>query len=298
MKEKVTPKSSRAGLIIVVLSVVGLLISSYLALDHYDDTEHSFCDFGSHVSCTKVKNSVWAELFNVPVAIFGVGWFLILTMLSVFAEGMNMKGKVNFHANAIFFWALFGTVFVFYLVFAEIVLQTICPMCTVIHVITLVVLYLSWKQYEAQPRKPALVDIIRAMRGWIVGIAVMNLIIIINFNLPSAPTQLGPAPPPVDSAFGRCVADDGWRIWGLSGCGYCERQKALLGSAMDHIEFVDCAVRGKECGTKELKGYPTWIQEADGVEVARWTGYASLKNIEAFSGCSPQFDEDDNIGEQ
>eukprot|EP01094_Clydonella_sp_ATCC50884_P001477 TRINITY_DN1109_c2_g1_i1.p1 TRINITY_DN1109_c2_g1~~TRINITY_DN1109_c2_g1_i1.p1 ORF type:complete len:294 (-),score=84.76 TRINITY_DN1109_c2_g1_i1:208-1089(-) len=282
-----SPRPAASGFVVVLLALAGLAISCYLAFDHYDDTEHSFCDFGSHISCTKVKNSVWAELFNVPVAVFGVGWFVVLMLFSVCAVVFPTNGKsINYYANAIFFWSLFGTVFVFYLVFAEIVLSTICPMCTVIHVITLIVLFLSWKQYDAQPRRPTIMEMFIALQKWVIGIALLNLLIIVYFNMPSAPTQLGPSgDAPLPPEFGQCIAREHWKIYGVTGCSYCEAQKKLLGDAvLVHAEFVDCAI--VDCSPKGLRGYPTWIQEKDGEELARWTGYASLQNIEAFTGCS------------
>ena len=270
---------------IIALAAAGLLLSLYLLYDHFDDTDHAFCDFGSHISCTKVKNSPWALLFNVPVAAFGVGWFVVLLALSVVASMAPLNAKhPNIHASAVFYWSLLGAVFVIYLVFAEFLLQTICPTCTVIHVITLVVLGLSWKFCEEQPRSPTMIEMFGGLQSWLLLIVCGNLLIILYFNMPVAPSQLDVNTAEADAEFAKCVTANNWKFVGISGCSYCEAQKALFGDNLRYIEFVDCLI--VECSEYNLRGYPTWILEEDGAEIARWTGYASLVNLQAFSGCT------------
>jgi len=272
---------------ILVLSLVALALSVYLAIDHYDDSEHSFCDFASHISCSKVKNSPYSEMFNVPVAVFGVLWAAVLVGLALAARAedrASSSGRIgnNLYAAGIFYWSLLGTAFVFYLVFAEFVLRAICPFCTAIHVITIAVFGLSLRLREQQTRKPTAIETALALRWWLVLAGLVAIAITVSFNLGSDAESLRPHGVP--DSFAACVTASGWRMYGLSTCSHCIEQKALFGDSFRLIVNTDCI--HVDCSHMNLLGYPTWVNiDADGKELHRWTGFASLKNIQAFTNC-------------
>src|SRR3989338_4236351 len=112
----------------VWLSLLGLALSLYLSYTHFaPPTEGSFCDFTENISCSLVNTSIYSELFHVPVALFGALWFFVLLMLTW--NAFSAKYAPVF-VRALFAWSLPGFLFILYMIYAEIQLEAICPLCT------------------------------------------------------------------------------------------------------------------------------------------------------------------------
>jgi uncharacterized membrane protein len=81
--------SSRAlKLTMIVLTVIGLGVASYLTYVHYAGIKVA-CTAGE--SCTKVQTSQWSKLVGVPVALIGLlGYIAILGSLLA-PEGENSR---------------------------------------------------------------------------------------------------------------------------------------------------------------------------------------------------------------
>src|SRR3990167_984979 len=96
---------------ILVLGVLGLFLSLYLIKNHYTGIEKgSACDFSEAVSCSLVNTSVYSELFNVPVAVFGALWCVILLLLT-----QKAKKKDGAVATLLLEWNVLGFLFVLYM---------------------------------------------------------------------------------------------------------------------------------------------------------------------------------------
>ena len=131
--------------IILVLGFLGLLTSLYLVKSHYTGIEQgSVCDFGETISCSIVNTSIYSEILGIPVAIFGLLWFVALFLLAW--QAYTKKDKKQ--QKRLLYWNIGGLLFVVYLIIAEILLKAICPLCTAVHVIVLVALGLSIYSYK------------------------------------------------------------------------------------------------------------------------------------------------------
>ena len=123
---------------IIIISILGLITSLYLTYDHYyPSLEGSFCDITASVSCTILNSGVYSNVAGIPVAIYGVVWFMVLGMLS-------WKSLDN--ANTIptlLLWNTSGFLSLFYFIYVEFLLKTICPFCTVVHILVAVCLLIS-----------------------------------------------------------------------------------------------------------------------------------------------------------
>jgi uncharacterized membrane protein len=73
----VTPR--RSGLAMTVLAVVGLLVALYLAVAKLTGGAPA-C--GPLQGCETVAVSEYSEVFGIPVAVFGVGFSIVLVALS------------------------------------------------------------------------------------------------------------------------------------------------------------------------------------------------------------------------
>ncbi|MBI2666392.1 hypothetical protein HYX13_02155, partial [Candidatus Woesearchaeota archaeon] len=105
--------------IIMALSLLGVLTSIYLVKNHYAGIEKgSFCDFNENISCSLVNTSIYSEFLNVPVALFGALWFVILLLLVWRAR------KQSSHTDALLTllleWNVLGFLSVLYMIYAEV----------------------------------------------------------------------------------------------------------------------------------------------------------------------------------
>lgn len=130
---------------LIILSILGLLTSAYLVYDHYNPAlQGSICDITAAISCVVVNSGIYSTIARIPVAFYGIAWFLISTVLSWNSFSDN---KVS---RNLLLWNLLGLLFVIYFIYIEFVLSTICPFCTIVHVLvglSLVLSVILYKQF-------------------------------------------------------------------------------------------------------------------------------------------------------
>ncbi len=78
-------------------------------------------------------------------------------------------------------------------------------------------------------------------------------------------------------------------MYGSPGCSSCQSQKALIGEELFSraVTFVNCDEEEKLCEKKNMRGYPTWIQERDNTEVMRVDGVLEVIDLARDFGCDP-----------
>ncbi|MBU0460756.1 MAG: vitamin K epoxide reductase family protein [Nanoarchaeota archaeon] len=263
--------------VILVLSVLGLITSLYLIQNHYaPPTKGSLCDFGETVSCSFVNTSIYSVLFNVPVALFGALWFVILFLIS----WKTLKNKEL--VPGLLGWSALGILFIIYMIIAEIILRAICPFCTVVHVIVFIVFIISLFLFRAE-KKVKFKKLLKIAKPWIIFIVIINLVPLVLFNLPSEKADY--------SEFAKCITANDVKMYGSFTCGVCAKERALFGESFQYIVEVECHPRGKNpqtklCLQKDITKTPTWILEKEGVEIKREVGYLDIKDLAEFSGCN------------
>ncbi len=131
--------------IALFLSLAGIIISVFLSVQHYAPSSGAFCNFGEHFSCSLVNNSVYSEIFGIPVAFFGVLWFFVAFFLSLIALRKNPKAPALLLA-----WSAIGASFIFYLMYVEFVLQAACPFCLAVQAIVFSTLAMSFLMVRKQ----------------------------------------------------------------------------------------------------------------------------------------------------
>lgn len=265
--------------VIIVLSIIGIFASIYLVNNHYaPPTSGALCDFGESISCSLVNTSVFSELLGVPVALLGVFWFLFLLWMC--RKALRQPEQIP----SILGWNVLGILFVAYLIVAEIILKSICPFCTLLHIIIIITLSLSYYLYKHQDPKPHHKDVQKAIKSWIIWSIVIYGIIFLTFNLwPSEKQNY--------DTLTQCLTEKGVMMYSSFRCGVCARTKAMLGNSFQYINEIECHPQGPNaqtelCVAKQLQGTPTWTIERDGMEVNRHTGFLTAEELAAFAGCS------------
>ena len=134
-----TRPSALAGL---VLTVLGLGDSIYLAYEHATANATLACSARGAVDCVKVTTSSYASIAGVPVAYLGVGFFIAmlgLAIVAIQAEGTTVTLAENARLAA----SILGVAMVAYLIWAEVQVGAICLWCTGVHLVTFALFVLS-----------------------------------------------------------------------------------------------------------------------------------------------------------
>ena len=87
--------------------------------------------------------------------------------------------------------------------------------------------------------------------------------------------------------FAQCLTDSGAKFYGAFWCPHCNDQKALFGSAVKHLPYIECSSPDGEqqlqkCIDANITGYPTW-EFATG---ERQTGLVPLEELALKTNCS------------
>lgn len=86
--------------------------------------------------------------------------------------------------------------------------------------------------------------------------------------------------------FAQCLTSKGMKLYGAFWCPHCQDQKALFGSSISYITYVECSNSDKSenavCQSAGIVGYPTW-QLPDG---SKHEGQLTLQELAVLSGCT------------
>lgn len=142
-----------ADRVTVALAVAGLLIAGYLALLHYDRSVPLVCSAGSLVNCETVLTSPSATVAGVPVAVWGVAWFVIALGSAVSIVRTEARGGSPRLRSAALAWTGIATLVVLYLVYQEVgVIGKLCAWCTAVHAIVIGMLVVQVASVPAEAR--------------------------------------------------------------------------------------------------------------------------------------------------
>ena len=139
--------SKTVALVALVCSLVGLGASGTAAYVHYqhiaDPSYTSFCDVNASVSCTQVYASQYGTFAGVSVAVFGVIWFALATLLTLAA----IRGSATVRESApayLFAASTIGLAVVLYLGYASLViLGLVCILCVVTYAAVIALFLIS-----------------------------------------------------------------------------------------------------------------------------------------------------------
>ena len=106
---------------------IGLVDSIYLTWIKLANSVISCSGIGD---CEAVNSSRYSEVSGIPIALFGVGAFLLIIALLLFETRFQEQAQ-NLHLG-VFGISLAGTLYSAYLTYIEVaVLEAICPFCVV-----------------------------------------------------------------------------------------------------------------------------------------------------------------------
>jgi len=119
----------------LVLAAIGMGVSIYLTLTHYDrGAVPLVCSTTSLINCEKVTTSPQSVIFGIPVAVLGLPFFVSMIALNIPAAWRTSMRNVHLARLAL---VAVGMCFVIYLVYVELLdVGAICLWCTSVHIMT------------------------------------------------------------------------------------------------------------------------------------------------------------------
>ena len=115
-----------------ILALIGLGISIYLTITHFEPQALA-CNTG-FFNCVKVTTSAQSAIVGIPVAVLGLGYFLVVVpLVSPWAWRSNDR---RLHIARLVV-ACMGMAFVLWLITAELlIIDGFCEWCTGVHIVT------------------------------------------------------------------------------------------------------------------------------------------------------------------
>ena len=135
--------------VISLLCLLGLLTSFYLIYTHY--TAQGNCGIIAGEGCSIADSSIYSKIFGIPVAFFGALWFAFSFALIL----QTLRGNREI-VGTLLIWEIIGLIAIGYFVRAEYKLNTICSLCTIVHVLILLSFILTVLMYALSKDKPPL----------------------------------------------------------------------------------------------------------------------------------------------
>jgi uncharacterized membrane protein len=125
-------ENKKAKKLIVFLIFIGLGISGYLTYYKLNASPWA-CNFGG---CDKVQNSKYSIMFGLPVATWGIIYYIAL--LITYLRKWELLTKL---------WLAWGIIFSTYLTYIEISkIHAICGWCALSYLIIIIITYLYFKK--------------------------------------------------------------------------------------------------------------------------------------------------------
>ena len=92
-------------------------------------------------------------------------------------------------------------------------------------------------------------------------------------------------------AFAQCIRDSGAKFYGAFWCPHCKAQKAMFGSSVKYLPYVECSTpdgnnQTQICIDNKIESYPTWIL-ADGTRLpVESASGVSLQTLATKTNCT------------
>ncbi len=136
------------GVAAFALSLIGVGLSTYMTIAHFTEATILACSGGGELSCTAVTTSPQSMFLGIPVAVVGLGYFVVMSALT---SPQLWRRRDLWLARVRTVLAVAGMAFVLWLVAAEIlIIGHICLWCTGVHVVMVALVLVLTRATPAQ----------------------------------------------------------------------------------------------------------------------------------------------------
>lgn len=152
LKEAVSPTQRKVKKRLkwfMALNFLAILDTIYLTYMHFKPSASEWCKLSDYLDCDIVNKSIYAELFDIPVAILGLLTYLLLFGLAwIIFKNIRLTQYAKFLRPINLLWFMFvvvagGVLFSGYLTYVELfVLHAVCVFCMAQQVIIIIDLFI------------------------------------------------------------------------------------------------------------------------------------------------------------
>lgn len=119
-------------------SVAGAGTSAYLTALHYDQAIPLACPTAGAVNCERVLSSPQAVWLGLPVALWGLLWFIVAGTLAIASLRQAGRQEPFWLRRAGLGWGTIGAAVVVWLLYTELIaIGTLCLWCTFVHALVI-----------------------------------------------------------------------------------------------------------------------------------------------------------------
>jgi len=125
-------------IVIGVLSFIGFLDASYLVIEHY---QNSIVPCAIFEGCEQVLSSPYSELFGIPIALFGMGFYAVM-FISVMMYLENQRYGILKWIRAFSIGGVVASGYFLYL--QAFVIRAFCTYCIISALLSVLLLVISF----------------------------------------------------------------------------------------------------------------------------------------------------------
>lgn len=149
-------KQRIAFICIFIFALLGMAISIFLTDFHYkllaerESTEGTICSLSKSFNCDLVNSSPYSELFSIPIALWGLFFYLIFFTIVSWSLRTTEQTSFSVILHFLAIWSVLYSIYLFYI--AEFVIGALCPYCIMLYAVN-IGLFVSTKIYMAKSYK-------------------------------------------------------------------------------------------------------------------------------------------------
>ena len=298
----------RSRYLIGAIAIVGAINTGYITYNKLFGGETACPTSG----CEQVLSSPYAEIFGLPLALFGLLAYLAMAAFALAPLAINPEKNQqtrNGIENTTWLFLFMGATamlvfsgYLMFIMFSQFVAQYgvggICYYCvaSALFALSLFILTLLGRDWEDRGQ----LFFTGAIVGLVTVVATLGVYSNIGGSTTAAePNTPGQAPPPVERVSGQSevalakhLKATGAKMYGAYWCPHCHDQEELFGKeAAKDFPYIECAPDGQNsqtavCEASKITGFPTWEingQKLEGTQtlqkLAEVSGYKGLQNF-------------------
>ena len=136
-------------MIIAALALGGVGLATYLAMYKLGMIGTLACTVGS---CETVNLSKWATFAGIPVAVWGVGFYVVLFLVALLGTTERFAEK-SWVSHALLGLTAWGVLFSSWLTYLELyVIHAVCMFCVISAILVTVTFLVSVLEWRSRPR--------------------------------------------------------------------------------------------------------------------------------------------------
>ena len=123
----------------ILIGILGFFLSLYALILHLQNLMRpgrgALCDINAQFSCSAIIGSSYGEIASIPLGSYGMTYFIMIISAAILPKISSLTKKQ--HSKLEFIIGLVGFISVVSLFYiSHFILKTICPTCSIIHIIT------------------------------------------------------------------------------------------------------------------------------------------------------------------